>query len=236
MSLYKCKHWDIQAAPEDIVDSAMSGGYSLAVESIKGVTGFVKHTKRGIERARRAKSKTQATKEISKGMAKAVGSSVYHPLKGTWEVVGAIGDGFKHANAMVDSNEHFEKRKVVRGIGEGVYEGSKSLAIGLGEGITDFFVKPIKGAQQDGIIGFGKGFVQGSVSIISKPIAGTMDLIYQTGAGGYASTKAVSNYMKGKSNETKIDDQVRYSVPLEIQERILKEYDELLLYAKKSSK
>ncbi|KAJ3267864.1 hypothetical protein HDV01_003873 [Terramyces sp. JEL0728] len=233
---YKSKHWDIQAAPDDILESALEGGYSLTVESIKGVTGFVKHTKRGVQKARKAKNKSEATKEFGKGFAKAVGSSMYHPLKGTWEVMGAIGDGFKHAPALVDSNEHFHKRKVVRGIGEGVYEGSKSLAVGFGEGLTDFFLKPIKGAQQGGIAGFGKGFVQGSVSIISKPIAGTMDFIYQAGAGGYATTKTVSDYLKGKTNELKVDDKVRYSVPLEIQERILREYDELLLYASKRNK
>lgn len=49
---------------------------------------------------------------------------------------------------------------------------SQGLALGLYDGISGFFVQPVKGAQKNGIKGFGKGFGRGLGGLICKPIAG----------------------------------------------------------------
>ncbi|KAJ3250353.1 hypothetical protein HK103_003628, partial [Boothiomyces macroporosus] len=226
---YKWKNWEIDTTPQYIFESTLVGGYAITSQTVKGVSGFVKHNKKGIDKARKSKSKAEFSKELGVGFIKGVGSSIYHPVKGGWKFLGLMSDGIKHIPAKVDSNEHFERRKSVKSFAEGALEGSKSLATGIGEGIGDFFIKPIKGAQHEGLKGFGKGIAQGTVSLVTKPIAGTLDFIYHTGNGGYQSSKKAINHYKGKdqgkTEEKQIYHEMLYSVPPEIYDRILKGYD-----------
>lgn len=53
-------------------------------------------------------------------------------------------------------------------------EAAKSLAYGFGEGFTGIVTAPAKGAAQEGIIGFGKGIVKGSLGVVVKPTTGAL--------------------------------------------------------------
>lgn len=48
----------------------------------------------------------------------------------------------------------------------------QGLGYGLYDGITGFFLQPVKGAQKEGPVGFLKGFGKGLGGIVCKPAAG----------------------------------------------------------------
>ena len=60
----------------------------------------------------------------------------------------------------------------VTGIGSGVAEGCKQLALGVYDGISGLFVQPIKGAIDEGPVGFVKGAGRGVLSLPVKFFAG----------------------------------------------------------------
>ncbi|GAQ44829.1 hypothetical protein AtubIFM55763_005507 [Aspergillus tubingensis] len=63
----------------------------------------------------------------------------------------------------------------VMGWKTGTMAGAKSFASGIGEGMTDIFYQPYKGARDDGAEGFATGFLKGSFGTAlwdSLPIPG----------------------------------------------------------------
>lgn len=59
------------------------------------------------------------------------------------------------------------------------------------------FAQPLKGAKEDGVKGFFKGTVKGLVGLVTKPLAGVLDLASQTTAG----VKATAAVFDDKANE-----------------------------------
>lgn len=53
-------------------------------------------------------------------------------------------------------------------------EAAKSLAFGFGEGFSGIVTAPIKGAAREGVVGFGKGVVRGSLGVVVKPTTGAL--------------------------------------------------------------
>lgn len=56
----------------------------------------------------------------------------------------------------------------------GAIVGGKSFMYGMGEGLTDIFVQPYRGAQKEGAVGALKGVGKGTVSLITKTGSGTL--------------------------------------------------------------
>lgn len=56
----------------------------------------------------------------------------------------------------------------VMGWKTGTMAGAKSFASGIGEGMTDIFYQPYKGARDDGAEGFATGFLKGSFGTVGK--------------------------------------------------------------------
>jgi hypothetical protein len=54
-------------------------------------------------------------------------------------------------------------------------QGAKELASGVFDGVTGIVMEPFKGAERDGITGFGKGIVRGVVGVALKPVVGVFD-------------------------------------------------------------
>ena len=50
---------------------------------------------------------------------------------------------------------------------------SQTFGYGLYDGITGIVTQPLKGAKDDGVLGFTKGLAKGTVGIVTKPGAGT---------------------------------------------------------------
>ncbi|GLB07534.1 hypothetical protein AtubIFM57258_002877 [Aspergillus tubingensis] len=60
----------------------------------------------------------------------------------------------------------------------GTMAGAKSFALGIGEGMTDIFYQPYKGARDDGAKGFATGFLKGSFGTV-----GSLGLVAYPGQG-----------------------------------------------------
>lgn len=50
----------------------------------------------------------------------------------------------------------------------GAMVGGKAFMYGVGEGLTDIFVEPIKGGKKEGVLGVAKGVGRGGVTLLSK--------------------------------------------------------------------
>lgn len=58
--------------------------------------------------------------------------------------------------------------------------------------MKDFFVKPVQGAQKEGVIGFGKGFGKGIGNLVFKPTAGAIGLVGYSSVGVYKQIQSIN--------------------------------------------
>ncbi|KAJ3217557.1 hypothetical protein HK099_005431 [Clydaea vesicula] len=238
LSQYRHVKYLTQHINKNVREGIVYGSYSLVVDSIKGVTTFFLDNKNGLSSAMRAERKRDMVHEISKGFAHSIGSAIYYPTKGAGKFLGKMGDGFRNAPAFYDDTERPQERKEVDNFNQGLMAGTKSLAVGIGEGIADFFVKPTKGMQQSGIKGFGKGFAQGTTSLVCKPIAGTLDFIYQGGKGTFRSAKKISKSLSNQSLKNQTENSSLNTIkseeqfPNELKNFIIEKYDKIIKHGK----
>jgi hypothetical protein len=66
---------------------------------------------------------------------------------------------------------------------DGVFEGTKDLARGVFDGITGIVLKPVEGAIEGGVVGFGKGLAKGLIGAAVKPVGGVLAFAAKTTAG-----------------------------------------------------
>jgi len=66
---------------------------------------------------------------------------------------------------------------------EGFKHGGKALGMSVFDGVTGIVMDPVRGAQQDGLKGFGKGIGKGLVGVVAKPVVGSLDLVSKTSEG-----------------------------------------------------
>ena len=66
---------------------------------------------------------------------------------------------------------------------DGAFEGSKDLARGVFDGITGIVLKPVEGAIEGGVVGFGKGLAKGLIGAAVKPVGGVLAFASKTTAG-----------------------------------------------------
>jgi hypothetical protein len=88
-----------------------------------------------------------------------------------------------------------DREKQIRGLGDGVLEASKSLAQGV-EGLLDVVVKPVQGAQRNGLKGFLAGVGRGVAGTFVKPISKVGQAIADVGSGMAATVTTDSSSMK----------------------------------------
>ncbi|KAJ2378121.1 Vacuolar protein sorting-associated protein 13 [Coemansia sp. RSA 2607] len=58
----------------------------------------------------------------------------------------------------------------------GVARGAESLARSVGSGLAGVVMRPLEGAEQEGVGGFFKGVGKGLVGVVTKPVIGMFDL------------------------------------------------------------
>lgn len=88
---------------------------------------------------------------------------MYGLFNASSKITGQISKGI--ATISMDEQYRLERsRKFMHkpeGIKEGFVEGAKDLGKGVFDGITGIVVQPVKGAQQEGALGFLKGVGRG---------------------------------------------------------------------------
>ncbi|KAJ0410935.1 hypothetical protein ATCC90586_004288 [Pythium insidiosum] len=128
-------------------------------------------------------------KGFSKGLAKGTASLVSNTLDGTFDAASKISGTFGQGLANLSLDEHYQqiraraRRRHVRGIREGLIQGSKELSLGVYEGVTGLVLAPMRGAKESGAVGFVKGTITGIIGLPVKPVAGIFDFASRASQG-----------------------------------------------------
>ncbi|KAJ3330243.1 hypothetical protein HDU93_000493, partial [Gonapodya sp. JEL0774] len=175
-------HWDTEGFATNLVSGIVGGTKSVAVDATRAVTNVIVQTSNSLTKAGQTSSAGGKVWEVVKGVGKGLGGTVYYPLKGAGRFMEKMSDGMKNSQLLLEGRTP-QKSAPVYGVGTGLLEGSKSFALSMAEGLTGILVKPIVGAVHGGVSGFMLGFAAGTVSFITMPIAGSLDLVVMTGKG-----------------------------------------------------
>ncbi|XP_017782476.1 PREDICTED: vacuolar protein sorting-associated protein 13C isoform X2 [Nicrophorus vespilloides] len=123
----------------------------------------------------------QGPGEFAEGLVLGVRSLFGHTVGGAAgavsRITGAMGKGIA---ALTFDKEYQRKRrdqinKKPATVQEGMARGGKGLVMGVVDGFTGIFTKPISGAKEQGVGGFFKGLGKGAVGLVTRPTAGVMD-------------------------------------------------------------
>lgn len=120
-------------------------------------------------------------KGFSKGLAKGTASLVSNTIDGTFDAASKISGTFGQGLANLSLDDHYQqvraraRRHHVRSIRDGLVQGSKEFSLGVYEGVTGLVMGPMRGAQENGALGFVKGTVTGIIGLPVKPVAGIFD-------------------------------------------------------------
>ncbi|EKG17365.1 hypothetical protein MPH_05432 [Macrophomina phaseolina MS6] len=107
-----------------------------------------------------------------KGIARIVGAGLKAPGAYTY----GLSRGLNNVPRLYGDETAREEEKI-NGVVTGLAAAGKGLGYGLYDGITGFFVQPVKGAQKEGAVGFLKGFGKGLGGIVCKPAAGESSVV-----------------------------------------------------------
>ncbi|TMW60846.1 hypothetical protein Poli38472_000888 [Pythium oligandrum] len=128
-------------------------------------------------------------KGFSKGLAKGTASLVSNTLDGTFDAASKISGTFGQGLANLSLDDRYQqvraraRRRHVRGIKEGLIQGSKELSFGVYEGVTGLVLGPMRGARENGAVGFVKGTFTGIIGLPVKPVAGIFDFASRASQG-----------------------------------------------------
>ncbi|XP_050293110.1 intermembrane lipid transfer protein Vps13 isoform X2 [Anthonomus grandis grandis] len=123
----------------------------------------------------------QGPSEFAEGLALGVRSLVGHTVGGVMgaatRITGAMGKGI----AALTFDEDFQRKrrdqmnKKPTTAQEGIARSGKGLVMGVVDGFTGVFTKPVTGAKEQGVEGFFKGLGKGAVGLVTRPAAGLVD-------------------------------------------------------------
>nr|XP_006815972.1 PREDICTED: vacuolar protein sorting-associated protein 13A-like [Saccoglossus kowalevskii] len=128
----------------------------------------------------------QGPGEFAEGLARGVQSLLGHAVGGTAGVVARITGSAGKALASISFDEEFKKRRNRRmqthpdNLPESLLLAGKGFVLGVVMGISGVIVKPIQGAQEEGIKGFLKGIGKGILGLIVRPTGGIFDMVSMT--------------------------------------------------------
>ncbi|RZB70333.1 DUF1162 domain containing protein [Asbolus verrucosus] len=123
----------------------------------------------------------QGPGEFAEGLALGVRSLFGHTVGGAAgavsRITGAMGKGIA---ALTFDKDYQRKRrdqfnKKPASVQEGIARSGKGLVMGVVDGVTGVFTKPISGAKEEGVGGFFKGLGKGAVGLVARPTAGVVD-------------------------------------------------------------
>ncbi|KAL1509353.1 hypothetical protein ABEB36_004107 [Hypothenemus hampei] len=123
----------------------------------------------------------QGPSEFAEGLALGVRSLFGHTVGGVMgaatRITGAMGKGI----AALTFDEDFQRKrrdqmnKKPATMQEGIARSGKGLVMGVFDGVTGVFTKPVSGAKEQGVEGFFKGLGKGAVGLVTRPAAGLVD-------------------------------------------------------------
>ncbi|CAI5747229.1 unnamed protein product [Peronospora destructor] len=120
-------------------------------------------------------------KGFSKGLAKGTASLMSNTVDGTFDAASKISGTFGQGFASLSLDDHYQqnraraRRRHVRGLREGLVQGSRELSLGVYEGVAGLVLNPMRGAHESGAVGFVRGTITGIIGLPVKPVAGIFD-------------------------------------------------------------
>ncbi|KAG7391826.1 Vacuolar protein sorting-associated protein 13D [Phytophthora pseudosyringae] len=120
-------------------------------------------------------------KGFSKGLAKGTASLMTNTVDGTFDAASKISGTFGQGFANLSLDDHYQqnraraRRRHVRGLREGLVQGSRELSLGVYEGVAGLVLNPMRGAHESGAVGFVRGTITGIIGLPVKPVAGIFD-------------------------------------------------------------
>jgi len=133
-----------------------------------------------------AKGAVESPNAFVEGLAKGSLSLVRGTLSGVLNTAGSITGSISKGLAMASMDDAFiakqasKQQEAPKHAADGLFKGGKSLAGGLFKGITGLVTDPYKGAQKEGLFGFGKGLARGLAGVVAKPTSGAIAFASQT--------------------------------------------------------
>ncbi|XP_067014210.2 intermembrane lipid transfer protein Vps13 [Anabrus simplex] len=146
--------------------------YGLVVGLTQGVEDFFYEPFRGA---------IQGPGEFAEGLMLGVKSLLGHTVGGAAgamsRITGAMGKGVA---ALTFDEEYQRKRQETlsqrsTNVQTGLAQSGKGLVMGIADGVSGVFMKPISGAKKDGVEGFFKGVGKGVMGLVARPTAGIID-------------------------------------------------------------
>ncbi|GAB6032120.1 hypothetical protein CHUAL_010483 [Chamberlinius hualienensis] len=137
----------------------------------------------------------QGPEEFAEGLALGIRSLLGHTVGGAAgvfsRITGTLGKGVA---ALTMDDEYQKKRREAlnkrpANLQQGLAQSGKGLVMGVYDGVTGVFVKPIEGAKQEGAVGFFKGVGKGVVGLVARPASGVMDFA----SGSFDAVKRVAD-------------------------------------------
>ncbi|XP_067012189.2 intermembrane lipid transfer protein Vps13 [Anabrus simplex] len=122
----------------------------------------------------------QGPGEFAEGLVLGVRSLFGHTVGGAAgamsRITGAMGKGIA---ALTFDKEYQRKRREAMNrpanVQMGLAQSGKGLVMGVVDGVSGVFMKPISGAREEGVEGFFKGVGKGMVGLVARPTAGVID-------------------------------------------------------------
>ena len=190
LHLYKSKPFSVDVRRWDFVTSSMSVSMGFSYDIIASLGGFWRNPQRLHERNSRQRTLARVTSEASstvdgdfgensnKTLAKMVGASAMSiphfagvTVKGFLvDIPVAFTEGFRNTPKLY--GEKVPDHAPVTDWKSGFKVAATTFAHQMAEGVTDIVVQPVKGAMEEGVIGFGVGLGKGSLQSFTKPAAG----------------------------------------------------------------
>uniref|UniRef100_A0A6B2EM79 Putative vacuolar protein n=1 Tax=Phlebotomus kandelakii TaxID=1109342 RepID=A0A6B2EM79_9DIPT len=155
----------------------------LGLDVIGNPFGLVVGIKKGVEDLfyEPFQGLIQGPGEFAEGLVLGVRSLFGHTVGGAAgavsKITGAVGKGLA---ALTFDKEYQKKRRnqinrKPANLQEGLARSGKGLVMGVVDGVTGVFSKPISGARSEGVEGFFKGLGKGAVGLVTRPTAGVVD-------------------------------------------------------------
>ncbi|KAN0096759.1 glycosyltransferase [Hyaloscypha variabilis] len=172
--------------------------------------------------------------KVAAASGKAFGDFTLNGFKAaTVDIPLACSEGLKNVPALYGDKVRDNGR--VTDWKSGAIVGGKSFMYGMGEGLSDIFVQPYKGAQKEGAVGALKGVGKGTVSLVTKTTSGILGLVAYPNQGIAKSIRtAVKSSTRKKIMQARMIESVylaRSSSTRDEQldrERVLARFEELM--------
>jgi vacuolar protein sorting-associated protein 13A/C len=163
--------------------------------------------------------------EFGMGLAGGTSSLFTNSIGGVLNSVEKVAATLASGLAVLAFDKEFEetrekkKMKKPKHVLEGLEKGSAAALLGLKQGISGVFTKPIEQTRKDGAFGFLKGVAKGVAGLAVKPVTGVIDFASKTTEG----LKNTALIFEDRPNEMRI----RYPRVFYTECSMLREYSAL---------